>query len=466
MLTTGSFKVKSGYLTAFLLLLFSYLLIFYTLQQLLKKSERVEHTATVINTLSLLMSNLNEAESGARGYVIKNDEEMLQKFYSTTKNIDSLTKSLEALTSDNIVQQRNTDTLKMLIQDKLGRIYRGVLLYKQSGSVITEDIKENIGIGIQQMRMIKNNVENMAKHEKDLFTERKERFNKTTTSIKVITVTSLIIALVLCIYSFVIYSKEYKGKSKADEQAVSYRQQLEKKVGELQQANAELQDLRSIEKFAATGRVARTIAHEIRNPLTNIALATEQIKAEAGENEEMNMLLDMINRNGQRINRMITELLNSTKFALLEYSKMEINDLMDETLELAKDRLELKNIKLQKDYGAESSEVVIDIAKMKIAFLNIIVNAIEAMEESKGTLKIKTSRIADKCVVEIIDNGAGMDENTLQKIFEPYFTNKDEGTGLGLTNTQNIILNHGGSIAVNSEPGEGTSFIITLSPAE
>ena len=288
MLSTGSFRVKTGYLTAFLLLLMSYLLTFLTLQQFLRQSKWIEHTDLVINNLETLSAYLNEAESAARGYVILNDADHLQLFYAGTKKIDSLTRNIDSLTSDNITQQRVSDTLKMLIQEKLGRMYRGVLSFKQAGYVITDDIKAGGEIGKVLMANIKSTIAKMENQERQLLEYRREKLKGVSTSIKVITITSLIIALLLSAYSFITYSKESEAKSKADQQANSYRKQLENKVIELQDANEELREFRSLEKFTATGRIARTIAHEIRNPLTNIALASEQIKAGANHATEVN----------------------------------------------------------------------------------------------------------------------------------------------------------------------------------
>jgi signal transduction histidine kinase len=177
------------------------------------------------------------------------------------------------------------------------------------------------------------------------------------------------------------------------------------------------------------------------------------------------MLLDMIDRNASRINHMISDLLTSTRFALLQYSNININTLLDETLELAKDRIELKHIQLEKHFSNPGCDVMADVDKMKIAFLNIIVNAIEATEKEKGVLKIRSWHESDKCFVNIQDNGAGMDEETQQKLFDPYFTKKGNGSGLGLTHTQNIILNHKGSISVKSRMGEGTEFTVVLNAA-
>ena len=462
MLTTGSFRVKAGYLTAFLLLLVSYFLIFFTLQQLLRQSKWVEHTDLVINNLETLSSYLNETESSARGYVILNDTDHLQTFYSGTKKIDSLLRDIDNITADTSIQQKRLDSLKMLVQEKLGRMYRGILLFQQGGNVITNEMKARAEISKNLTIHIKNSIRQMESKERELLQLRKEKLRGVSISIKIIAITSLIIAILLSVYSFVTYSKESSAKAMADEQANSYRKQLESKVQELQEANLELEKLRSLEKFTATGRIARAIAHEIRNPLTNIGLASEQIKSDSNGNEETTMLLEMINRNANRINHMISELLTSTKFALLQYSTIRITTLLDQTLELARDRIELKRIKLQKNYSEPDCTIDVDGEKMKIAFLNIIVNAIEAMDRDDPVLRINFWHDGDKCFVEIKDNGMGMDEETQQKLFDPYFTKKRNGSGLGLTHTQNIILNHQGSISVKSNMGEGSVFTVML----
>ena len=226
--------------------------------------------------------------------------------------------------------------------------------------------------------------------------------------------------------------------------------------------------MRREEKFASTGRIARIIAHEVRNPLTNIDLAVSQIKEEVNkENEDLDILFDMVTRNSKRINQLITELLNATRFSDLSFDKVSINSLLDEAVELAHDRIELNAIKLQKNYSTDMGDLSVDSQKIKIAFLNLIINAIEAMEGSKeAVLTILTKAENDKCVVEISDTGTGMDAASLSRLFEAYYSTKPKGNGLGLTNTHNIILNHKGNIDVESKPGQGTKFIITFDFAE
>src|SRR5262245_26955875 len=175
MLSTGSFRVKTGYLTAFLLLLMSYLLTFLTLQQFLRQSKWIEHADLIINNLETLSASLNESESAARGYVLLNDPDHLQLFYAGTKKIDSLSRNIENLSADNIDQQKASDTLKMLIQEKLGRMYRGILLFKQAGHTITEDMKSGGEVGKVLMVNIKNIITKMEERERRLLEFRKEK---------------------------------------------------------------------------------------------------------------------------------------------------------------------------------------------------------------------------------------------------------------------------------------------------
>ena len=254
----------------------------------------------------------------------------------------------------------------------------------------------------------------------------------------------------------------YKAKKIVDKNAEAYRMELELQLNELNRINIELNELNSKEKLAASGRIARTIAHEVRNPLTNISLSSEQLRQINPDNNESNLLLGMIDRNVSRINQLLSDLLYATKVEQLIYTHADINQLLNEALELAQSCIELNHIKVEKNYDNATCKGLVDKEKLKLAFLNLIVNAVEAMDNNSGILEIKTLTQVDKCIIEFKDNGTGINDETMQKLFEPYFTSKMKGTGLGLTYTQNIILNHKGSITVDSKPGHGSTFIVTL----
>jgi signal transduction histidine kinase len=114
--------------------------------------------------------------------------------------------------------------------------------------------------------------------------------------------------------------------------------------------------------------------------LTNISLAAEQLQEIAAQNTDSSVLLDMVSRNANRINQLVSDLLDATRFVQLNFKNVDINQLIDDTLEMAKDRIDLNSIKVEKKYSPELCAVSVDEEKMKLALLNIIVNAIEAME--------------------------------------------------------------------------------------
>jgi signal transduction histidine kinase len=221
--------------------------------------------------------------------------------------------------------------------------------------------------------------------------------------------------------------------------------------------------MKQVEKFTSTGRIARTIAHEIRNPLMNINLAVEELKTGISLRPHQAML-ELITRNSNRINALITSLLDSTKFTDISIERIDTNQLLEETLEFASDRITLQKVEVVKELDSNLCHIRGDREKLRIAILNVIINALEAMEgnQTNGVLKVQTGSMNGRCFIKISDNGPGMDNDTVGKLFEPYFTTKSKGNGLGLTNTQSVILSHKGEIDVSSEPLKGTCFTIQL----
>lgn len=223
------------------------------------------------------------------------------------------------------------------------------------------------------------------------------------------------------------------------------------------------QELLIAEKLAATGRFVRMLGHEIRNPLNNIGLSLEQIESEI-ENNDLADYLSIIKRNATRINNIITELLNTSNPGHLSFQPHSLKEVMEETLEMAMDRITLKNIKITRDYTSNASEnVAADKEKLKIALLNIVLNAIEVMSPNEGELVVRLDKINENtCRIMIEDNGIGISKDNLGRIFDAYFTSKSNGIGLGLASTLNIVQSHKGRIEVASELGKGSVFSIFL----
>jgi PAS domain S-box-containing protein len=216
-----------------------------------------------------------------------------------------------------------------------------------------------------------------------------------------------------------------------------------------------------IEKLRGTATLLRTLAHEVRNPLTNINLSVEQLKPEC-ESEDANIYLDIIARNCGRIDSLISELLDLSRPAEISLQKTDLQDIINSTLAAASDRIALKNIRLDLAYPGQPAFVMADREKLKIAFLNILINAVEAVPAQSGVITISIRDESPNFRVFINDNGGGIPEENISRIFEPYFTSKTNGFGLGLAATWNILQSHRAGIDVNSQLGEGTSFMLTF----
>ncbi len=215
------------------------------------------------------------------------------------------------------------------------------------------------------------------------------------------------------------------------------------------------------EKLAAAGRLVRTIAHEVRNPLNNISLSVEQMQHDVID-DQLRLYMDIIQRNSRRINDLISELLNTSRPTDTQLNLLVFQSLLDDVVAATIDRLTLKQIKLQLSYPDKELNIKADRKKLMLALLNIVTNAVESMEDKTGKLTVKLEGIDNKAVLTIADNGCGISEENVAHLFEPYFTQKRNGIGLGLTFTLNILQAHHANIDVTSEVGTGTTFTITF----
>jgi len=220
-------------------------------------------------------------------------------------------------------------------------------------------------------------------------------------------------------------------------------------------------DMLIAERLSMTGKIARTIAHEVRNPLTNLNLALDQLKDEMpSDNPSVKVYSDIIERNANRIEQLIGEMLSSSKPRDLNLELVTVSEVLDETLLLTIDRLNLNRMKLEKNYAPDLPRILVDKEKIKIALLNIIINATEAMQAEKSVLKICTELRDGFLLISIADKGKGIPPEEIEKLFDPFYTRKQGGMGLGLTSTKNILDSHTASVEVTSVPQQGTTFTI------
>jgi two-component system sensor histidine kinase HydH len=213
--------------------------------------------------------------------------------------------------------------------------------------------------------------------------------------------------------------------------------------------------------LAALGSLAAGVAHEIRNPLSSIkGFATyfkERYREIPADLETAEIMIGEV----ERLNRVIGQLLEFARPTTLNLEKGSLAALIEEVLKIIAGEMEEKGIALKRELISLPA-ISFDRDKMKQVFLNLFLNALGAMDKG-GVLTVKAQRVNEQRVrIEIIDTGTGIAREDLGRIFDPYFTTKPSGTGLGMAIVQKILTAHHGEINLESEPGKGTRAIITL----
>lgn len=243
----------------------------------------------------------------------------------------------------------------------------------------------------------------------------------------------------------------------------TFSQQMEEKIqkttADLRKTEAQL--IRS-EKLAALGQLAAGIAHEIRNPLTSINILIHSLRESFPSKNSHGEDLKVIEEEIQRINEIVDQFLRFAKPASPLLEKAEVLPIFEETLQLLKPQIERRRISVQKSFRS-LPPITIDREQMKQVVLNLLLNAIQAMPKG-GQLGLSAAMPDDhQCLqLSIQDSGVGIPPGDMDKLFDPFFSTKEGGMGLGLSIAHRIIDQHHGKIEVESAPGKGTHFTIWL----
>jgi PAS domain S-box-containing protein len=228
---------------------------------------------------------------------------------------------------------------------------------------------------------------------------------------------------------------------------------------EVEQAQSELRRNRAL---TAIGQMTAQIAHEIKNPLGSIRFATEVLKRRGPGTDEASETLEVIDRSVNHLAAIVTELSEFARPKELNRVETDLNNLLDDLMPMVADRLSTKEMKIKREYAPNLPQAQIDPTELRKLFLNLIINAIDA-SPSGGEVEVKTSANGKGVVtVAVTDHGTGMDPETRRRLFEPFYTTKQAGTGLGMAIAKKIAELHRGDLAVMSRPGEGTTVTVRL----
>jgi two-component system NtrC family sensor kinase len=252
---------------------------------------------------------------------------------------------------------------------------------------------------------------------------------------------------------------------KAKEERERWAATLETKVEERTQQIKEMQSvLVRSEKLASLGELAAGIAHELNNPLTGIVLHASIIENDAELPSRLKDELHTITWEADRCAMIVKNLLDFSRKTEPRKAMKSINQIIDRALDLVQRLAGFKNIEIVKEFNQDLPDLLLDQGQMEQVFVNMLVNASQAMENG-GQLTLWTGMAVDgeSVIVGIEDTGVGIPESALDRIFDPFFSTKGaKGTGLGLSVSYGIIEGHGGTIEVRSEVGKGTTFTITI----
>lgn len=225
--------------------------------------------------------------------------------------------------------------------------------------------------------------------------------------------------------------------------------------------------LREAEHLAAVGQLSRNVAHEIRNPLNfiNLSIAHLDEKFRPGEVEkqgQFDALVGGMRLEIERLNRLVNDFLDYSKPIKLNIQKTDVGHILDEAVNLVKAKAESEGVAIVKEYGA-GQELNLDRDLFKTCVLNIFSNAFHAMEWAREkVLMIRAEKAGNEFVLSIKDTGAGVRDENILKVFDPFFTTRPGGLGLGLAITKRVIEDHGGSVEFKSSEGEGSETVVKL----
>ena len=227
------------------------------------------------------------------------------------------------------------------------------------------------------------------------------------------------------------------------------------------------ENLKRKDQITAMGHLASGVAHEIRNPLNAISIIAQRFRQEfkpVSEADEYNKLASSMVDQTRRINTIIQQFLKMARPGSLSKSTTNMNNVINQVVTLIKSVAKSKNVKLIENCS-ELPEISVDSDMIQQALLNIVQNSLDACEQN-DTVELNCTTVHDNLEIRISDTGHGISKDELHKIFNMYYTTKQEGTGLGLSVVQQIISLHNGTIQVQSEIDKGTVFIIHLPLAE
>jgi two-component system, NtrC family, sensor histidine kinase HydH len=224
------------------------------------------------------------------------------------------------------------------------------------------------------------------------------------------------------------------------------------------------EELHLAERLASLGEMVAGVSHEIKNPLGIIQSTAELLSDMNQTDEKQRMLSLVIKEESIRLNNIVTEFLDFARPHDLNLQVCRLEEIIQKNISFLGQELEKKGIQVKDNFGSRSFKLNGDPERLYRAFMNLFINSIQAIN-GPGSIDIRIAESRTGFRIEIEDTGSGIDEENMKKIFNPFFTTKERGSGLGLPIVRNIIEGHNGTIILENVEGSGAKVVITLPKA-
>lgn len=448
--------------------------------------------------LALLSKNLERRSEDLKGYLIESFEKETAVPVASTnlrsarqrrdRELAAIQKTLVELGRITDLDTKQFEYIRRSIErlqtgvDALGPRYDNIEQALSRGEPLTSDvINSNIAPLRDGERRLWNQTTDLAKFLESRVGERLEKLEENEHRSRLITLylglTAVVLGLLVTMWLALPALRRLRGLrdaarrvaagdygSRIEEKGPTEVRDLARELNSMARAVEERErELVRSERLAAVGKMAAMITHEVRNPLSSIGLNTELLEDEVGDNEEARKLVRAIHHEVDRLTQITEGYLSFARLPKPKTAPEAVNTLVADLASFVRADLATKKVKLELDLASGDPTGLVDAGQIRQCLINLVRNATEAVaSKGGGTVTLRTRRAQDRIVIEVADDGTGIAPDVLPRLFDPFFSTKDGGNGLGLALTQQIVKDHGGELAVQSTVGKGTTFTVSV----
>jgi len=431
---------------------------YYEINSFITDEKWVEHTYQVIGNADDVEKSMLDIETGERGYLITNNEVFLAPYNFGISHIMTQLDSLRTSTVDNPVQQANIENLTQLINKKITFVAQTDALGKNANTDAAVTLVKSLE-GKKTMDAIRQVIGEIKNEENNLLNQRIELSQISATNTSNTIIVGTIIAIVITIISTIVIYRKMQQRDEIEKTNIELHFETEK-LKERDNAKAELSAM---------------VSHELKTPLVTISGYAEMLREDAllgTLNKDQTHAVDTIISQTIKLERLISDIMDAQKMDLkkMKFNKreFEISEFMDEQLQIHSKLMDEKKIRFVNSTDGEKINITSDPDRLSQVFANLIKNAVDFVPASNGRIEINAKRKNGQAIFYVKDNGSGIPKDKQENLFKKFYQidtslkRSHGGTGLGLVICKGIVEALGGTMWLESEVGQGTTFWFSI----